>query len=156
MESFTKIQKILNVKGAKRGHEVVTIHYYVQQEGNDVVKLVKYIDRNEIHLLKESQGSYYLKENIPVENIDAGLQWLKDKGYKVVNIVKMDNTDYEYKDGIVGLYIIDDFLYSVILDFREGQHEEMEREFELQTAEIIYVPYNKYVDQIGRLQSRKL
>jgi len=156
VDSFSRIQKILNETGAKRRPRVVTIHYYAQQEGNDVVKLVRYNDRNEIHILEESQGRFSLKENIPVESTDAGLQWLKDRGAGVVNLVKMANTDYEYKNGIVGLYIIDDFLYSIILDFPEGQHETIEKEFGLHTAKVISVPYNKLLKQMGRLRPMNL
>ena len=156
IDSFTKIQTILDEVGAKKGHKVITDHYYAQQDGNDVVKLVKYTDRNEIHILGYSDGKYSLKENIPVENTETGLQWLKNKGYKIVNLVKMAYTDYEYKNGIVGLYIIDDFLHSVILDFPEGHHRAIEKEFELNTTEVISVPYNKYLDQIGKLRSMKL
>lgn len=156
VNSFTKILKLLNEKGAKKGQEIVTTHYYTQQESNDVVKLVKFVDRNEIHILKEKQGRYSLKSNIPVLNTDAGLQWLKDKGYKTVNIVKMINTDYEYKNGIVGLYIIDDFLYSVILDFSEGQHEPIEKELGLNSPEVISIPYNKLLEKIGRLRLMNL
>lgn len=156
VDSFTKILRLLNEKVAKKGQEVVTTHYYTRQESNDVVKLVKFIDKNEIHILEEKQGRFSLKQNIPVPSTDAGLQWLKDKGYKTVNIVKMTNIDYEYKNGIVGLYIIDDFLYSIILDFPEGQHEVMEKELGLNSAEIINIPYNKLLEKIGRLRSMNL
>lgn len=156
VDSFTKIQKILDEKGAKKNKGIVTTHYYAPQESNNVVKLVDYTDSNEIHVLEESKGRYSLKESIPVENTAAGLKWLKDKGYKTVNVVKMVNTNYEYKNGVVGLYIIDDFLHSVILDFPEGQHEAIEKELELDTTEVISVPYNKFLEQLGRLRSIKL
>lgn len=155
-DSFEKILGTLNKVGAKKIKEVVNTHYYAIQEGNDVTKLVEFPDRFEIHILKESDGKYSLTENIPVETKEAGLKWLKDKGYKVVNIVKMAYTDYEYKDGIVGLYVIDDFLYSVILDFPPGQHEAIEREFGLSSAEVINLPYNKYLDKLGKLRSMNL
>lgn len=156
IDSFSKIQKVLDKIGVKKTKKNVTTHYYARQESNDVVKLVKYIDRSEIHVLKESQGRYSLKENVRVENIEAGLRWLKDKGYKTVNILKMVNTDYKYKKGVVCLYVIDDFLYSVILDFPQGFHEAVEKEFGLDTAEVISVPYDKFLNQIGRLRSMTL
>lgn len=156
VDSFTKIQKILGEVGAKKGKEAVTTHYYVSQESNDVVKLVNYTDSSEIHILEESQGRFSLKENTPVENTNAGLKWLKDKGYQTANVVKVVNTDYDYKNGLVGLYLIDDFLHSVILDFPQGQHEAIEKELGLDTAEVISLPYNKFLEQIGRLQSMKL
>ncbi|MEX0616274.1 MAG: hypothetical protein WD231_00510 [Candidatus Woykebacteria bacterium] len=156
VDSFTKIWRILEEAGAKKKSKVLSTHYYAQQEGNNIIKLVQYENKNEIHLLQESQGKYSLKEKIPVETTDAGLKRLKDEGYKAVEVVKMVNTDYEYKGGIVGLYLINNFLHSVILDFPEGHHETLEKEFGLETAEVISVPYNKYLEQIGKLQSIKL
>lgn len=156
VDSFSKIRKILNQSDAKKDSKVITTHYYAQKEGNDVVKLIKFTDRNEIHILKESQGKFTLQENLPVESTDTGLRWLKDRGYNVINLVKMANTDYEYKNGTVGLYIIDDFLHSVILDYPAGHHEAIEKEFGLETARVINVPYNKLLEQMDHLRSMKL
>jgi len=156
IDSFSQIMKILRDKGAEKHTEITTFHYYGQHPGNDVVKLVRFADKNEIHILAESQGKFSLKERIPVKNTAEGLKWLKDKGYQVVNPVKMVNTDYKYKDGFVGLYIIDGFLHSVILDYPEGQHEKIAVEFGLDKYEVIQVPYNKLLEQMGRLRSRKL
>jgi len=153
VDSFVTISKLLNEKGAKNEKEVVTMHYYTQQPNNEVVKLVEYDNHNEIHILTESNGKYLLKQKIPVLTTEAGLKWLKDKGYKIVDLVKMVYTDYEYKNGIVGLYVINDFLYSVILDFPEGQLKTIENEFGLSNIEIIDIPYNKLLDQLGRLHS---
>ena len=58
VNSFAKIQEILSEANVKKGKEVVTTHYYAPQENNDVVKLVKYSGRNEIHILEESKGRY--------------------------------------------------------------------------------------------------
>lgn len=153
VNSFDEIQKKLEEAGAKGGKEIITTHYYTHQDSNNVVKLVKYDGHNEIHILEESNGKYSLKERIAVEDTDAGFQWLKDKGYKVVDVVKMAYTDYEYRGGIIGLYTINDFLYSVILDFPEGQQRTMEKEFGLNNTEVIDIPYNKYLEKISKLQS---
>ncbi|HLD25015.1 MAG TPA: hypothetical protein VJB96_03815, partial [Patescibacteria group bacterium] len=142
VDSLLPIQKLLERVGAKKGQEITTTHYYAEQHTNDIVKLVVYGDRNEIHVLLESHGTYSLKENIPVASVEAGLSWLKAHGYHTVDIVKMAYTDYEYKGGIIGLYVIDNFLSSVILDFPPGTHEAMEKEFGLQNAEVIHLPYN--------------
>lgn len=153
VDSFSKIKKILEEKGVRANREVLSTHYYSQQESNDVVKLVKFSDKNEIHKLEESNGRFNLKENIPMESAEEGFEWLKNKGYKTVNVAKMANTDFEYKGGIVGLYLIDDFLHSVILDFPEGQAGAIEREFGLSNAEVINIPYNKYLEKIGKLKT---
>ncbi len=156
VESFTKILKLLKEKGAKKEKEIISIHYYGQHKGNDVEKFVEYKDRCEIHILKEHDGRFTMTEHAPIKDKDAGFTWLKNKGYSVANIVKMDYTEYAYKDGTVGLYTIDDFLHSVILYFPKDKHEAMEKEFSLDITEVISVPYNKYLAKIGRLRSRKL
>ncbi|HSX27302.1 MAG TPA: hypothetical protein VLG25_00820 [Patescibacteria group bacterium] len=147
VNSFGPIEKLLSELGAKKGNQTVTIHYYAQRPGNDVVKLVEYRDRCEIHMLKELNGKFSLTDRISAENTKAGLQWLRDKGYKKLTIVTMTNSDYRYKDGVVGLYIINDSLYSVILDFPQNQHEAIARELGLENAELISLPYNKYLEQ---------
>ncbi|MEK7598013.1 MAG: hypothetical protein AAB441_05205 [Patescibacteria group bacterium] len=156
VDSFDLALNILNKNQAKKEKEVVNVHYYAQKIGNDVVKLVKYLDRNEIHILDEVDGKYILKQKIPMENTEAGLQWLKEKDYKAVDIVKMAYTDYEYKGSIVGLYTINDFLYSIILDYPEGEHDDKEKEFGLNPSDVISMPYNKYLKSIGKNNFMKL
>src|SRR3989339_49238 len=153
VDSFTKVLEILSKNNAKKKQEIINIHFYTQKEGNDVVKLVKYRDQNEIHILDEIDGKYILKQKIPMKSTEEGLRWLKDKGYKMVDIIKMTYTDYEYKGGIIGLYTINDFLFSIILDYPEGQHEIFEKEFGLTKENVISLPYNKFLEKIGKLQS---
>lgn len=153
VDSCTTIEKILLQKGARKKRQVVSTHYYGQHDGNDVEKFVEYVDRYEIHILKESGGRYTLTKHTPIIDKAAGLRWLKKQGYTQMNIVRMAYTDYEYKNGIVGLYSIDDSLHSVILDFPKEQFVEMEKEFGLQTAEVIRVPYDKFLKKLGRLRS---
>lgn len=154
--SFTNILKILQDKGAKKIQEVTSTHYYGEHKGNDVEKFVEYVDRCEIHVLKESGGQFTMAEHKPIADKEQGLAWLKSRGFTKANIVKMDYTQYAYKNGTVGLYTIDDFLCSVILDYPHGQHETIEKEFGLQNTEVISVPYNKLLEQMGRLRSMKL
>lgn len=153
VDDFAGIQSKLETVGAKKGTETTTTHFYAQQAGNDVTKLVSYNDRDEIHLLEESDGKFTLKEKILMASKEAGLRWLKDKGFTKADVVKMANTDYDYEDGIVGLYVINDFLHSVILDFPSQRHGKVEQEFDLSNQEVINVPYNKYLQQIGKGQS---
>jgi len=156
VESFEQIRKVLDKLGVKKSKEAVTNHYYGQHEGNDVTKLVEYKDKNAIHILKEKDGKFDFVESIPVESVKAGLKWLKDKSYKVVNLVKMANEDYEYKGGQVRLYTIDDWLRSVILDYPEGEHEAIAKEFGLDKAEVIEIPYNKQLEEAGKLRTMRL
>ncbi len=64
----------------------------------------------------------------------------------------MVHTDRSYKDGMIGLYTIDAFLYSVILDFLPGHHEALQRELGLENTEVIDDPFNKYLERLGRLK----
>lgn len=155
-DSFSLALDILTKCNAPKEKEVVNTHYYAQKEGNDVVKLVVFADRNEIHTLTESQGKYTLTQKIPMKSLEDGLLWLKEKGYTTVDIVKMAYVDYTYKGGIVGLYTINDFLYSIILDFPAGEHDSKEKEFGLNPNDVISMPYNKYLESIGKLKSLAL
>lgn len=148
VESFAAIKAKLNELGAKQIKTTESFHYYGQHPGKDVVKLVKNGERNEIHILTESNGTFTLEDRIPVKDTPAGLDWLKDKGYTQVQLVKMNNTDYEYEGGIVGLYTINDTLHSVILDFPKQEHDSKEKELGLTGEEVIDVPYNKYIAKI--------
>jgi hypothetical protein len=156
VDSFASIQSLLKEKGAKKSEEIISTHYYGQHAGNDVEKFVEYTDRYEIHALKEENGKFTMTEDKQIKGKDEGVVWLKSKGYTTANIVKMDYTEYEYKNGTVGLYVINDFLHSVILYYPSDQHQEMEKEFGLDHAEVITVPYNKYLEKLGRLRSMKL
>jgi len=155
-DSFKLALDILSKSNAPKEKEVVNTHYYAQKEGNDVVKLVVFADRCEIHTLSETQGKYALTQKIPVINTEAGFQWLKDQGYKMADVVKMAYTDYQYKGGIVGLYTINDSFYSIILDFPNGEHDEREIEFGLSQNDVITMPYNKYLENIGKSKSMSL
>ena len=156
VNSFDGIKNKLEEMGADKADEVISIHYYAQANGNDVVKAVEYNDHCEIHILKESDGKFILTERIPIKSVAEGLQWLRDKGYKFYTVVKMQYGDYDFRDGRVGLYIINDFLLSVILDFPTNQHAAMEKLFGLNTAEQIVIPYNKQLEQLGKLELKPL
>ncbi len=156
VDSFATIQKILKVKHAKKRQEIVSTHYYGQHTGNDVEKFVEYVDRFEVHALKEEDGKFTMAEHKQIADKEEGVAWLKAKGYTTANIVIMVYTEHEYKSGTIGLYTINDFLHSVILYYPPDQHEAREKEFGLENAEVISVPYNKYLEKLGRLHSMKL
>ena len=136
--------------------EIVSTHYYGEHKGNDVEKFVEYADRCEIHILQEQDGKFTMTEHRSITNKDEGFSWLKSRGFTTANIVTMAYTEYEYKEGTVGLYVIDDFLSSVILYYSPEKLEAMEKEFELEHAEVISLPYNKYMNTLGKLRTMKL
>lgn len=153
VNSFTEILKLLKQKNAKKDKEITSTHYYGQHKSNDVEKFVEYTDRFEIHILKEQSGRFTMIEHRPIQDKKAGLDWLKSRGFTIANIIKMNYSEYSYKNGIIGLYVIDDFLYSVILYYPQKQHDEIEKEIGLNNAEIINIPYNKLLEKMGRLNS---
>lgn len=153
IESFERIKEFLKNAGAKEVKRVTSTHYYGEHEGNDVEKFVVYPDRTEIHVLKESDGKFALTESKPIAGKEEGFAWLKSRGYTKANIVDMNYTEYAYKNGTVGLYVIDNVLRSVILYYPKEKHEAMEKEFGLETAEVIAVPYNKYLASLSRLRT---
>ncbi len=154
--SFDDVKKRLNQAGAKSLKTANSTHYYAQVDGNDVVKLVDQDGQCEIHLLKESDGKFTLADRIPMSDVSAGLRWLRDKGYESCTTVKITHTDYEYNVGLIGLYIINDLLYSVILDFPGNKHLAMEKQFGLEEAEQITIPYNKILENMGKIKPEPL
>lgn len=133
-----------------------TYHFYGQQGGNNVTKLVQYADKQEIHILEESGGIFSLVETIPVDTVNDGLEWLRSHGYEHVDEVKMQSWSFEYRGGLVRLYLIDDWLHSIILSHEYGQIQTVEKELGLKAEDVIVEPYNKYLATAGRLKSRKL
>lgn len=56
------VKEKLKQLGAKKSKTIYSVHYYARQPGNDVTKLVHYSDRDEVHILKETGGTYALVE----------------------------------------------------------------------------------------------
>lgn len=146
VDSFVSVKKKLAELGAKKVNHAVESHYYAQTNDNNVTKLVQYDTKSEIHLLSETNGTFALTESIPTKDAEAGLKWLRDKGHTKTTTVKMDYDEYAYKDGIVGLYLINDSLHSIILDFPPEKYKAIEKDLGLEKAEVITVPYNKYLE----------
>src|SRR3989344_6957889 len=141
ISSFDPILELIKDKSLKKLKEVTSVHYYGKHDGNDVEKVVEYPNRVEVHVFKEKDGKFTPTEEFPLKDSQEGITWLKKRGFKVANIVKMEYVEYTYKNGTVGLYTIDDFHHSVILNLPSGEHEAAEKEFGLQVAEVINVPY---------------
>lgn len=156
LDSLSAMVQLLKSLNAEKTQTSITIHYHAHLESKDVIRLVEYSDKSEIHKLKESRGTFSLTERIPMNSKAEGLKWLMSNGFSVVDVLKMENTDYAYKNGIAGLYIIDDFLYSVILDYPDVSLENIQKLFNLNTTEVITVPYNKYLNRINRLRTKKI
>lgn len=156
VDTFDSVKKKLKQVNTSNIREVISTHYYGEHKGNNVEKFVEYPNRVEIHILKESDGKFTLIKRREIKDKNIGFTWFKARGYKTINIVKIVSTIYKYKDGTVGLYIIDDFLHSVILYYPPDQHAIVEKEFGLDKTEVISVPYNKFLYRIGRLRSMRL
>ena len=156
VDSFDDIGKIIKEKGLKKIKKVTSVHYYGEHEGNDVEKIVEYPDRVEVHALKEENGKFTPTEDFRVKDKEEGFAWLRKREFIKANIVKMNYEEYGYKNGTVGLYVIDDFLNSVILNYPTGEHEGVEKEFGLEDAERITIPYNKQLKELGKLRSMEL
>lgn len=152
VDSFTPILARLSELNSKKLGESSSTHYYAPQPTNDVVKIVEHADRCEVHVLEEDNGKFTLTQKIPLTGLKGGLKWLRRNEYHKVGVVRMRHTDYEYGDGVIGLYAINDFLHSVILDLPAGEHDAVAKELGVEGADVIKMPYNKYLEQMGRLE----
>jgi len=133
-----------------------TNHFYGQQSGNNVTKLVQYSDKYEIHILEEADGVFSLVEKISVDSVDDGLNWLRSQGFEFIDEIKMWSQTFEYKGGLVRLYLIDDWLHSIILSHPHDQLKDIEKELKLKPEEVIEKPYNKFLTSLGMIKTRKL
>src|SRR5689334_8279673 len=114
VDSFRPIIEKLAALGAQADKTTISKHYYAHVPGNDVVKLVIKAELCEIHKLAEDKGQFALVETIKVTDKPSGFAWLKARNFSTADVIKMEQTDYPYQEGLVGLYIINDFLHSVI------------------------------------------
>ncbi|HSX31551.1 MAG TPA: hypothetical protein VLE99_06575 [Candidatus Saccharimonadales bacterium] len=156
VDGFELIITRLMTLGIEPLEPSTSTHYYAQQLDSGVTKIVEHSAKTAIHVLDEVGGKFSLRENIAIQNLAAGKAWLKDHGFHKISIVTMDHTDYEYRTGLVGLYVINNWLHSVILDYPSGQHKTIEHELGLDKAEVISLPYNKYLESLGKLKSIEL
>lgn len=147
VDSFDEIVQKLSELDVTQLPTSESHHYYAKQDSLDVVKLVVSLDQSEIHVLKEEDGAFTLTDRIPVKDKDAGITWLKDHGFNDITHIKMVHSDHAYDGGIVGLYVINDKLKSVILDYPLEKQAGMARLFGLEKAEVIEQPYNLYLHQ---------
>jgi hypothetical protein len=153
VNSLAPILEIIRQKNLPHIKYVRSTHYYGEHTGNDVEKFVEYPDRIEVHVLKESGGTFTLVDHFPLSSKEEGFAWLKNKGYTTANIITMEYDEYEYDGGLIGTYLIDGFLPSVILYYPGGKHEPVAALFGLTDAPRIDTPYNKYLASLGKLRS---
>jgi hypothetical protein len=153
VKSLAPILAIIRQKNLPHVKRVISTHYYGEHRGNDVEKFVEYPDRVEVHVLKESDGTYTLVDHFPLASKEEGFAWLNKRGYTTANIVTMEYDEYEYEDGTIGTYLIDGILPSVILYYPAGKHESIAAIFNLADAPRIDSPYNKYLATLGKLRS---
>lgn len=150
VESLAPLKKKIQELHLRKVKDESTTHYYGRHEGNDVAKFVVYPDRVVLRSLKEVNGKFEFGEDRALESKDEGFKWLKEKGFSNVDVVEMEYEEYAHKGGTVGLYVINSELYSVILFYPPGRHSEIETEFGLNQAEAIAMPFNKYLEKIGK------
>jgi len=133
--------------------EVRTTHYYAQLPTEDTLKIINYGDRVEIHRLTTTHGLHSLDEVIPLQSVEDGLQWFHARGYDKLDVLAMHDREFEFKGGGFALYTINNTVCSIILGYPEEDLASMEQALGLQSAEVISVPYNKYLAQLGMVQT---
>lgn len=156
VDGFANVVGAIKQAGGKPTGTHSSRHYYANQPGNSVLKLVVSGGESAIHHLQEHDGTYRMVEQIPVSGAAAGLKWLADNGTSMIEEVQMTHTDFELDGGVVGLYLINDELNSVILDFPPQRHDEVAAWLGLAGAERITIPYNAYLRHAGRLAARPI
>jgi hypothetical protein len=151
VDGLSTTEDALTVLGVSEEAQGRSTHYYTRQPGNNVVKLVQHTRDVELHKLRESGGRFTLTDRISFATMAEGLRWLVELGFDSVAKIEMQHRDFSFRGGTVGLYDINGQLYSVILDLEDGLHDDAARELGLSGAEVIALPYNKYLEARGLL-----
>lgn len=153
VNSFTPILDKIYELGAIPTIEVSSQHYYAPLDTDDTLKMIDYGDKIEIHNLSTKNGLHTLDEVIAIRSIKDGLKWFEAKGFKTLEVLDMNDKEFSYKDGGFALYTINNNIYSVIIAYPENKLSEIETILGLQAAEIITIPYNKYMRQKGMVRT---
>lgn len=126
--------------------DTVSVHYYAQNTGSIVRKIVEDPDEVRITELENRGGTFEFTMREAVESLEVGLKWMKEQGHTDLKKVKMAAKQYEYKGGKIELININDgALYSVILYYESPKHEEIATDIGLKDAKIIEVPFSAAV-----------
>ena len=116
VDSFDNILPCLRNLAVTSPIEGTSYHHYTRRPGNDVLKLVVTGGAASIHRLGEHEGRFQLEEAWPVADRTTGFGWFREQGFAELDGVEMSHSKYRHGDGIVGVYVIDGWLRSVMVD----------------------------------------
>jgi hypothetical protein len=153
VDTFTPIRGTITRLGATPTVTLESSHYYAPLTTDDTIKMIDYGDKIEIHSLSTKNGLHSLNTVIPISTLEEGYAWFRKKGFKTLEVLNMHDEEYAYEDGGFALYTINHSVFSVILGYTAELLPMMEAEFELGNAEVIKVPYNKYMAAIGEVST---
>lgn len=156
VKDFGAIEQRLKDLGAQPIKMSETTHFYAQRPDLNVTKLVDYGNRWQIHELAEANGTFALTRKIDMPSRQAGLDWLRNQGYHKVQVVTMADRGFEVPDGEIGLYLINDWLTSVIVDVPAEYQDAWAQKLELHAQDIITTPYNVLLESLGRANFMQL
>jgi hypothetical protein len=151
--SFDGMRAKIKELGAQPTLDIRSTHYYAHLDTDDTLKMINYPDRVELHRVSTKNGMHSIDEIITFDSIETGFAWFRDHGYDSLDVLKMHDEEYSYLDGGFALYTVQGDIFSVILGYEADKIADMEKLFGLTDAEEIHKPYNKYIAQLGKLQT---
>lgn len=147
VDNMDDIESCLHDLGADFDGEHTSTHYYAPT--NEGVK--KVVQRKSgFYFVEMSQknGRFEVFSQHKLPSLVSGYQTLKTQGFKEVDVVEMKHRDYRLRNGIVGLYVINGNLPSIIIDFPDGSHEKVEHELGLKLSMRINDPFSRILRQM--------
>lgn len=141
VDDFAPVEDRLQALGAADLGEHVSLHYCAHVESGSL-KVVKRETGWDITEMAEEDGQFEVVSQKSIGNKDEGFAVLRERGFNEVEVVEMNYHEYDLKGGIVGLYVLNKLIKSVVIDYPEGEHVEIKKELLLDDAQKINMSFS--------------
>lgn len=146
LETFDQLLALLDEKHIPLSKDSHATHYYAPMRDSVVTKIVEDDEGIRITQLKDIDGTFEFIKREYVSSHDGAVDWMHSRGFSDLKRVAMHSRIFEYHGGHIELIDINNgSLLSVVLYFEPNKHERMTKEFGLENAELIEVPYSQLV-----------
>lgn len=142
VESLDSVLDKLQQLGAKASPGVSSHHTYADTEGPEIVKMVESGGNIWVHEMADRGGTFELVKTTPVDSKEAGLELLNLLKPTNIQTLKIDYINYYLENATIGLYTLNDSIYSVIIYSDPNYHDKLAKKLGLNNVETIEVPFN--------------
>lgn len=115
-DDLDSFRRKLEALGATDLGEGTSRHYYADV-GKGTLKVVERDTGWEITEMTGEDGRFVVSSKQSLVDKQRGFSILRSKGHTKVEFVEMKFHDYEYDGGVIGLYVINEVLSAIVIDY---------------------------------------